>query len=279
MSNSDSNFTSATSSNLSWAEVLEQNPDPNVVTDADFLKHITETKLPWRVKHKKTCIEMLLVPPGKFMMGASPGDTQAEDSEKPAHEVTLTKAFYLGRTEVTQEQWMCVMDTNPSKFVGKTLPVDSVSFEDVSVFLKKAGDGLQLPTEAQWEYAYRAGTTTPFHSYPGQPTGFNDGSLLGNIAWYLANAESQTHAVGGKFANALGLHDMSGNVFEWCQDWYGAYSSAAQTDPTGPATGTSRLLRGGYWRSDPNYCRASRRGSYEPAYVIFNFSLRVARTP
>ena len=94
MSNSDSNFTSATSSNLSWAEVLEQNPDPNVVTDADFLKHITETKLPWRVKHKKTCIEMLLVPPGKFMMGASPGDTQAEDSEKPAHEVTLTKAFY-----------------------------------------------------------------------------------------------------------------------------------------------------------------------------------------
>ena len=142
--------------------------------------------------------------------------------------------------------------------------------------------GLRLPTEAEWEYAYRAGTSTAFHSYPGQPNGFNTDSLLVNIAWYNQNSGHQTHAVGGKFSNALGLHDMSGNVWEWCQDWYGDYLSAAQTNPTGPATGWSRVFRGGFWKSSSPYCRASKRGdgTHSPGdSVSVGLGFRVVRNP
>ena len=140
--------------------------------------------------------------------------------------------------------------------------------------------GLRLPTEAEWEYAYRAGTTTAFHSYPAQPNGFNDDyTLLGNIAWFYPTAGSQTHAVGGKFANALGLHDMSGNVWEWCQDWYEPYSSGSVTNPTGPATGSSRLLRGGVWFLNSYCCRASQRSFNTPDNVYYNVGFRVVRTP
>ena len=141
--------------------------------------------------------------------------------------------------------------------------------------------GLRLPTEAEWEYAYRAGTTTAFHRYPGQPNGFNTDSLLGNIAWYTANSGGQTHAVGGKFANALGLHDMSGNVYEWCQDYYSDtyYGSSPLTNPTGPATGWYRLLRGGFWSSLSYHCRASGRDSFSPGFIYVGYGFRVVRTP
>ncbi len=141
--------------------------------------------------------------------------------------------------------------------------------------------GLRLPTEAEWEYAYRAGTTTAFHSFPGYTSGTNDDTLLGNIAWYNANAGSQTHAVGGKLANGLGLHDMSGNVWEWCQDWYGStyYASSPLTNPTGPATGTYRLLRGGDWDVSSGNCRASRRIDYSPVFIVHYLGFRVVRTP
>ena len=144
--------------------------------------------------------------------------------------------------------------------------------------------GLRLPTEAEWEYAYRAGTTTAFHSYAlspteGQPTGFNDDTLLGNIAWYSSNSGNQTHAVGGKFSNGLGLHDMSGNVWEWCQDWYEPYSSGSVTNPTGPATGLYRLLRGGGWGDYSGVCRASLRVNSSPDYVGSGLGFRVVRTP
>ena len=257
----------ATSSKLSWAEVLEQNPDPKVVTDADFLKRIKSTGLPWRVTHKSTGIEMLLVPPGTFMMGASPGDTQASDDEKPAHEVTITKAFYLGRTEVTQAQWFKVMDTNPSKFRGESLPVDSVSWNDISVFLKKASGGLQLPTEAEWEYACRAGT---------KGATYGDLDLL---AWHSGVSAGTTHAVGKLQPNALGFCDMLGNVCEWCEDWYGPYSSGSVTNPTGPTTGSSRLLRGGSWDNDSGYCRGSRRYYFNSGGASIRLGFRVARTP
>ena len=135
---------------LEWADVLEQNPNPKVVTNADLLARIKATGLPWRVKDKSAGIEMLLVPPGKFIMGASPGDTEATDEEKPAHEVTLTKPFYLGRTEITQAQWYKVTGEEAGHFkLSGEHPVESVTFEKVNNFLKKAGNGLVLPTEAQ----------------------------------------------------------------------------------------------------------------------------------
>ncbi len=139
--------------------------------------------------------------------------------------------------------------------------------------------GLRLPTEAEWEYAYRAGTTTAFHSYPAQPTGFNDDTLLGNIAWFNGNAGGQTHAVGGKLANGLGLHDMAGNVWEWCQDWSGPYSSVSVTNPTGPTTGTYRLLRGGVVDYYSIFCRASQRYIGTPDYVYYVNGFRAVRNP
>ena len=139
--------------------------------------------------------------------------------------------------------------------------------------------GLRLPTEAEWEYAYRAGTTTAFHSYPAQSTGFNDDTLLDNIAWFYPAAGNQTHAVGGKLANGLGLHDMSGNVLEWCQDWYGPYSSGRVTNPTGPSTGSYRLLRDGSCYSYSGSCRASKRNVSQAYWIDNTEGFRVARNP
>ena len=254
----------AISSQLSWADVLEQNPDPKVVTDADFLKRIKATGLPWRVTHKSAGIEMLLVPPGTFMMGASPGDSQASDNEKPAHEVTITKAFYLGRTEVTQAQWFKVMDANPSDFRGESLPVDSVSWFDTSIFLKKAGGGLHLPTEAEWEYACRAGT---------KGATYGDLDL---IAWNNASSGGTTHAVGKLQPNALGFFDMLGNVWEWCQDGYS--QSASTTQAARETEIGARVLRGGGWGGDAGSCRASDRSYYAPGGQCNGVGCRFART-
>ena len=293
------------SSPLSWAEVLEQIPDPKVVTDADFLKRITETKLPWRVKDKSSDIEMLLVPPGKFVMGMSPGDKEASDNEKPAHEVTLTKAFYLGRTEVTQEQWMKVMGKNPSgfkegspdvliaKYINEGLtkqeaqeraveempngwaqeknPVETISWDDCQKFCAKTR--MKLPTEAQWEYACRAGVRKPRYGE------------LGQIAWYYGNfPNSNTHPVAQKAPNALGFYDMIGNVWEWTNDWYEGdyYKSCADgvVDPTGPAQSElgARVLRGRGWSSLADGCRASDRSSLAPGTQNRSIGCRFART-
>lgn len=253
----------AISSQLSWADVLEQNPDPKVVTDADFLKRIKATGLPWRVTHKSAGIEMLLVPPGTFMMGASPGDSQASGDEKPAHEVTITKAFYLGRTEVTQAQWFKVMDANPSHFRGESLPVDSVSWFNTSIFLKKAGGGLHLPTEAEWEYACRAGT---------KGATYGDLDL---IAWHSGVSAETTHGVGKLQPNALGFFDMLGNVWEWCQD---GYSQSASTTQAALETEIgARVLRGGGWDYDADGCHASYRG-FSPGLQYYDFGCRFART-
>ena len=273
-----------------WATVLEFLPDAAVVTNATMRDAITASGLPWRVRHNSTSIEMLLVPGGTFTMGCS-ASTQygCYSSESPTHQVTLG-AFYIGRYEVTQAQWTARMGSNPSLFSGysdsPSRPVEQVTWNMISStggFMSVTG--LRLPTEAEWEYAYRAGTTTAFHSYAlspteGQPNGFNEDTLVGNIAWYDANAGSQTHAVGGKFANGLGLHDMAGNVREWCQDWYSNtyYASSPLFNPTGPTTGTYRVLRGGYWGNDSLYCRASQRGSEFPNAGDKWKGFRVART-
>ena len=268
----------------SWATVLEWTPNPAVVTNATLRNAITASGWPWRIRDNSSSIEMLLVPGGTFMMGCSASNSYAcYSDETPTHQVTLG-AFYVGRYEVTQAQWTAKMGSNPSYFQGlfdsPSRPVDQVSWNMIQGF--NTATGLRLPTEAEWEYAYRAGTTTAFHSYTAQPTGFNDDTLLGNIAWYFNNSGLQTHTVGGKLANGFGLHDMAGNVMEWCQDWYGLYSSGSVTNPTGPATGSYRLLRGGYWYNNSGYCRASQRAYLTPYYVgeYSNFNgFRVARNP
>ena len=265
--------------------VIEQNVDAAVVTDITLRNAISATGLPWRVRHNATNIEMLLVPGGTFTMGCSASTSfLCISDESPTHQVTLTQAFYMGRFEVTQAQWTATMVDNPSSFSGDidspSRPVDQVSWNMIaSTGGFNSVTGLRLPTEAEWEYAYRAGITKAFHSYPAQPTGFNDDTLLSNIAWYNSNSSFQTHVVGGKLANGLGLHDMSGNVREWCQDLYGPYSSASVINPTGPATGTARLLRGGSWLNNSDTCRGSQRVFNVPGNTNSVLGFRVAMTP
>ena len=274
------------SSGLAWATVLEWIPNPAVVTDANLRAAIAATNLPWRVLDNGTNIEMLLVPGGTFMMGCSASNSyECLSSENPSHQVTLTSAFYMGRYEVTQAQWQAKMGSNPSEFQGAiypdaaSRPVEKVTWNTAQPFCTQTG--LRLPTEAEWEFACRAGTTTAFHSFPGYPNGSNDDALLGNIAWHNLNAGGQTHAVGGKYANALGLHDMSGNVWEWCQDLFSDsyYAVSPSTNPTGPTTGNYRVLRGGtvFYANDP--CRSSQRLGGSPNDNLNDFGFRVARNP
>jgi len=273
----------------SWAEVIEAEVDPAVVTDPALRDAIKATGLPWRVRDKGTNIEMLLIPPGEFVMGKSRGDDQGEKDEIPAHDVKLTKAFYLGRYEVTQAQWQARMGSNPSVFQSASAevpaaqvpnrPVEEVSWNMIQGFLTQTG--MRLPTEAEWEYAYRAGTTTTFHGFTGYLSGTNDDSLLGNIAWFDGNSNNQTRPVGDKLGNGYGLHDMSGSVYEWVNDWYGGnyYSSSPQNNPQGPRKGTTRVVRGGDWGYDSSICRASNRNNLTPTATIRYVGFRAARTP
>jgi formylglycine-generating enzyme required for sulfatase activity len=174
------------------------------------------------------------------------------------------------------------MGSNPSEFKDKdsaSRPVENVSWNDIAGF--NTATGLRLPTEAEWEYACRAGTTTHLHSMPGYPNGTNDDSLLGNIAWYEDNSGNETHAVGGKAANAFGMYDMSGNVLEWCNDWYCNYMyiDFGRIQPTGPTTGRVRVLRGGNWVDSSSGCRSSDRINTDPVNRCIIFGFRVARTP
>jgi formylglycine-generating enzyme required for sulfatase activity len=222
-----------------------------------------------------TKLEMLLIPAGSFMMG---DDEKGSDKAKPVHKVTITKPFYLGKYEVTQEQWEAVMGKNPSWLKGPKNPVEQVSWDDCQKFLgklnaKAGGQGgtFSLPTEAQWEYACRAGSTTRF-CYGDAEAG------LGDYAWYAGNSGKKSHPVGEKKPNAWGLYDMHGNVWEWCADyWLAAYAAEAATDPSGPATGTNRVTRGGCWSLPANFCRSTFRSFRAPAYKGPFLGLRVAR--
>jgi formylglycine-generating enzyme required for sulfatase activity len=281
----------------SWATLIEAAPNPDVVWDDDLRGAILATGYAWRVKDTATQIEMLLIPPGTFQMGCSASNAYGcNSSENPVHTVSLTNAFYMGRYEVTQAQWQARMGSNPSYFQSASSqvpaaqvpnrPVDTVSWNTIQGFL--AQTGMRLPTEAEWEYAYRAGTTTAFHGYTGKfhgytgnPSGTNDDNLVGNIAWYNANSNGQTRPVGGKLPNGYGLHDMSGNVWEWVNDWYGStyYSSSPQNNPTGPASGSSRVVRGGSWTNFTDNLRASSRYFVTPDLASGNIGFRVARDP
>jgi uncharacterized surface protein with fasciclin (FAS1) repeats/formylglycine-generating enzyme required for sulfatase activity len=316
---------------LDWCEVIEKDVDAKVVTDAALRDAIAKTGLPWRVRDKASGIEMLLVPPGQFMMGKTAGDAEALANEVPAHSVTLTEPYYLGRYEVTREQWTKVMgagaqtgservqpgvegaeievgggativvsggyelvDQQGNKIATRqkavagpdgtvtftTLPVsdepdpalDSRAGLPITAGFTKTADfcskiGMRLPTEAEWEFACRAGAQAPRYGE------------LDAIAWHRGNSDGRKQPVGTKAANALGFHDMIGNAWEWVNDWYGDYTRGAKTNPTGPATGESRIARGSFFNYEDGFNRASRR--YEMQVYDFGNStgIRVARNP
>jgi formylglycine-generating enzyme required for sulfatase activity len=270
----------------SWATVLSYFPDPAVVTSAAMRDAIRATGLPWRVRHAASGIEMLLVPPGAFDMGCIQGSANLAcySHERPVHAVTITRAFYLGRYEVTQSEWQARMGANPSLFQeangyadSARRPVETVSWNAMQGFL--AATGLRLPTEAEWEYACRAGTTMPFHSGPGFPNGTTSDALVGQIAWWSGNSGGQTRVVGGRTANSLGLHDMLGNVWECVGDRFGLYAAEAQVDPVGPVTGTHRVQRGGSFSYVAGATRSSERAGVLPDDRASFMGFRVARNP
>ena len=224
-------------------------------------------------------LALVLILAGEFLMGSPDSDSNAFGDEKPQHRVQITKPFYLGKHLVTQEQWQAVMGSNPSYFKVPRNPVERVSWEDCQKFLGKlngrAGNPavrFQLPTEAQWEYACRAAMRTKYCFG-------NEESQLGDYAWYDANSGGATYPVGEQRPNAWGLHDMYGNVWEWCADWFsdGYYAGSPADDPTGPAAGISRVCRGGSWGCTTRFCRSAFRGRNAPGNRSGDLGFRVAR--
>ena len=217
-------------------------------------------------------IDMVKVETGTFMMGATLEMQDSYDDEMPVHQVTLTNDYYMGKYEVTQALWQAVMGNNPSKFKGDNLPVESVSWKDCQKFIsklnKKTGRKFRLPTEAEWEYAARGGKKSRGYQYSGS-------SNISDVAWYAGNGSNKTHPVGTKQSNELGLYDMTGNVWEWCQDWYGSYVSSSQTNPTGAVSGSRRVRRGGGWYNNEENCRSSCRSGVTPDARYYFLGLRL----
>jgi len=209
-------------------------------------------------------LRVVLIPAGQFDMGSPPLGRDRLPCEK-IHRVQITRPFYIGKYPVTQDEWQAVMGANPSRFHGARLPVEQVSWHDCRRFAEKArargGSALALPTEAQWEYACRAGAKTRFC--------FADADAnLDEHAWYNANSADTIHPVGEKQPNAWGLHDLHGNVWEWCSDWYelSYYDSSPERDPEGPTAGGERVARGGSWRDHPSRTRCADRLGLVPSH-------------
>jgi sulfatase modifying factor 1 len=248
----------------SWCEVIAESPDPSVVTDAQGRARMSATGLPWKVRDKKSGIVMLLCPPGEFMMG-SPTTERGRSTDERRHRRTIEHAYYIGETEITQEQWHRVMQTNPSHFRGAQLPVEQVSWNDCMSFC--ASTGLRLPSEAEWEYACRAGTKTAYS--------FGD-----TIREALVCCESARPVVSGSLpANSWGFREMHGNVWEWVEDAYGRYPrvAAGQAPVAGDAS-MARVMRGGSWSSGSTLSRSSYRVSRAPRCPYFSVGFRAART-
>ena len=220
-------------------------------------------------------IDMVKVEAGTFMMGATSEMKDPDIDEKPVHQVTLTNDYYMGKYEVTQALWEAVMGSNPSKYKGDNLPVEMVSWNDCQEFISKlnsmTGRKFRLPTEAEWEYAARGGKKSRSYQYSGS-------SNISDVAWYDENCGSTTRAVGTKRPNELGIYDMSGNVWEWCHDWYSSYSSLSQMNPIGAISGACRVRRGGSWDNSVWYSRSSSRSYDTSDYSRINLGLRLALT-
>lgn len=234
-------------------------------------------------------IEMVWCPPGQFMMGSPEpwifevsqwlfifGGEEGRSDLESRHGVKLTSGFWLAKTETTQDQWEEIAGQNPSHFKGENLPVEKVSWKDVQKWLEEInlkyplpeGWAWDLPTEAQWEFACRAGKS-----------GGYEGWKLDEVGWYDVNSGNQSHPVGEKRANDWGLHDMHGNVWEWCRDWFEDYPPGGAVDPTGPAKGIARIHRGGGWSNAAHHCRAAYRASDTPGTRLKNLGFRVAIVP
>ena len=223
-------------------------------------------------------MELVLIPAGSFRMGGDKVNEQAEDHENPRHMVKFGGAFLMGKYAVTQMQWSEIMETNPSEFLDDLRPVERVSWHDVQAFIRKLNakedtNAYRLPTEAEWEYAARAGSENAY-------TFGSDTNTLNQYAWYQKNSEGQSHPVGQLNPNAWGLYDMHGNVHEWCQDWFDRnyYSQSPSIDPLGPAKGLAKALRGGDWGSEDWYCRCASRSLRSPDRRSNRLGFRLVRS-
>ena len=254
-------------------KVENPNPKPSPKTKTNSKHKPTSTPTVNRqAELNKLINNMVYVSGGTFTMGATSEQGSDAYDEKPTHSVTLS-SFYLCKYEVTQALWKAVMGKNPSSFKGNNLPVENVSWNDCQTFISRlnnlTGKNFRLPTEAEWEYAARGGNRSRGYKYSGS-------NVLSDVAWYDDNSGSKTHPVGSKSPNELGLYDMSGNVWEWCSDWYGTYSSSSQTNPTGVSSGSDRVNRGGSWGRDTRDCRSSFRNNCSPDYRYNGLGLRLA---
>jgi formylglycine-generating enzyme required for sulfatase activity len=226
-------------------------------------------------------MKLALIPPGRFSMGSPPKEQWHRDDEV-LHRVTLTNPFYMATTEVTQRQWKALMGADPSFCTGDDLPVETVTWEQAAEFCRKLshkeGVKYRLPTEAEWEYSCRAGTATPFHT--GETISTDQANYDGNHTYAGGRKgvfRETTTGVGSFAPNAWGLHDMHGNVWEWCADWYDDYPQGEVTDPTGPTKGDRRVFRGGCWINFPAVCRSANRAKVTPVSWHFHLGFRLVR--
>ena len=273
-------------------------PLTNLVLTSSAYEFYDRTSLPESGRFYRTVLlggnrfdpglRFVWLPPGQFVMGSPASEVDRQSDEGPQTRVTLTRGFFLGRYHVTQAEYLSVIGTNPSAFAGDTnLPVETVSWNDATNFCAQlttrdgvarglpAGWAYRLPTEAEFEYASRAGSTNRF-SYGDDP----DYTQLPNYAWYNANSGGTTHPVGGKLPNRWGLYDMSGNVWEWCSDWYSNnYPGGSVTDPQGSVSGSSRVIRGGGYNSDARTCRSALRYYFTPSNWSTAVGFRVVLAP
>ena len=251
-------------------EILES-PAGSVDPKPEPLQVSDQTDLPQTFKNSLN-MEFVLIPAGEFQMGANDG----RDNERPIHQVRISQSFYLAKHLVTQAQWQAMMGNNPSNFKGGNHPVETVSWDNAQEFIQKLNEkegknSYRLPTEAEWEYAARAGSTAKY-------TFGDDESRLAEYAWYEKNSYSGTHPVGQLKPNDWGLYDMHGNVWEWVQDWHAEYTEESVTDPQGPSSGSGRVIRGGGWSGGARNCRFTYRGDIKPSYHHYGLGFRLLRT-